>query len=125
MIIGGCEDNEDQHVGRSSQRRSRSVVGRVRRAPDRIRPRFGRHEPARHAAGMMQGLLAGLERKNCWTIAEHLGHRDPEALQNLLSRAKWDDDGAGDDLLAYVLDAFSDPAGILVIDETGDLKKGT
>ena len=42
---------------------------------------------------MMQGLLADLERKNCWTIAEHLGHRDPEALQNLLSRAKWDDDG--------------------------------
>lgn len=73
---------------------------------------------------MMQGLLSGLERKNCWTIAEHLGHRDPEALQHLLSRAKWDDDGARDDLLAYVLDAFNDPAGILVIDETGDLKKG-
>ena len=72
----------------------------------------------------MQGLLSGLERKNCWTIAEHLGHSDPEALQHLLSRAKWDHDGAGDDLLAYVLDAFNDPAGILVIDETGDLKKG-
>ena len=64
----------------------------------------------------MQGLLSGLERKNCWTIAEHLGHRDPEALQHLLSRAKWDDDGVGDDLLDYVLDAFNDPAGILVID---------
>lgn len=72
----------------------------------------------------MQGMLSGLERKNCWTIAEQLGHRDPEALHNLLSRAKWDDEGAGDDLLAYVLDAFNDPAGILVIDETGDLKKG-
>jgi SRSO17 transposase len=72
----------------------------------------------------MQGLLAGLERKNCWTIAEHLGHRDPEALQHLLSRAKWDQDGACEDLRGYVLDAFNDPAGILVVDETGDLKKG-
>lgn len=51
----------------------------------------------------MQGLLSGLERKNCWTIAEHLGHSDPEALQHLLSRAKWDDDGVCEDLLAYVL----------------------
>jgi SRSO17 transposase len=74
---------------------------------------------------LIQGLLSGLERKNCWTIAEHLGHSDPEALQHLLSRAKWDDDGACEDLLGYVLDAFNDPAGILVVDETGDLKKGT
>ena len=73
---------------------------------------------------MVQGLLSGLERKNCWTIAEFLGHRDPEALQHLLSRAKWDDVGVGEDLLAYVLDAFNDPAGILAVDETGDLKKG-
>lgn len=72
----------------------------------------------------MQGLLSGLERKNCWTIAEHLGHSDPEALQHLLSRAKWDDDGVCDDLLKYVLDAFGDPAGIFAVDETGDLKKG-
>ena len=64
----------------------------------------------------MQGLLSGLERKNCWTIAEHLGHSDPEALQHLLSRAKWDDDGACDDLLKYVLDAFGDPAGIFAVD---------
>jgi SRSO17 transposase len=72
----------------------------------------------------MQGLLSGMDRKNCWTLAEYLGHRDPEALQHLLSRAKWDEAGAADDLLAYVLEAFDDPAGILVVDETGDLKKG-
>lgn len=91
---------------------------------DRIRPRFARYEPARHAGGLMQGLLSGLERKNCWTIAEFLGHRDPEALQHLLSRACWDDAGVQADLRAYVLGAFGDPAGILVIDETGDVKKG-
>ena len=73
----------------------------------------------------MQGLLAGLERKNCRTIAEHLGHRDPEALQHLLSWARWDQDGVCDDLLGYVLDTFNDPSGILVVEETGDLKKAT
>lgn len=92
---------------------------------DRIRPRFARYEPARHAGGLMHGLLSGLDRKNCWTIAEHRGDANPDALQHLLSRAKWDQDAVRDDLRGYVLGAFNDPAGILVVDETGDLKKGT
>ena len=92
---------------------------------DRIRPRFARYEPARHAGGLIQGLLSGLDRKNCWTIAEHRGDANPEALQHLLSRAKWDQDAARDDLRSYVRESFDDPAGILVVDETGDLKKGT
>jgi len=40
---------------------------------DRIRPRFARYEPARHAGALMLGLLSGLGRKNCWTIADHRG----------------------------------------------------
>jgi len=92
---------------------------------DRIRPRFARYEPARHAGGLMHGLLSGLDRKNCWTIAEHRGDANPNALQHLLSRAKWDQDAVRDELRGYVLEAFNDPAGILVVDETGDLKKGT
>ena len=73
----------------------------------------------------MHGLLSGLDRKNCWTIAEHRGDANPNALQHLLSRAKWDQDAVRDELRGYVLEAFNDPAGILVVDETGDLKKGT
>ena len=73
----------------------------------------------------MQGLLSGLDRKNCWTIAEHRGDAHPEVLQHLLSRAKWDEDAVRDDLRSYVRESFDDPAGILVVDETGDLKKGT
>jgi len=73
----------------------------------------------------MHGLLSGLDRKNCWTIAEYRGDANPDALQHLLSRARWDQDGVRDDLRGYVLEAFNDPAGILVVDETGDLKKGT
>ncbi|MDQ6617493.1 MAG: IS701 family transposase [Actinomycetota bacterium] len=72
----------------------------------------------------MLGLLSGLERKNCWTIAEQRGQRSPDGLQHLLARARWDADAVRDDLRGYVVDAFGDEAAVLVVDETGDLKKG-
>ena len=92
---------------------------------DRIGPRFSRYEPLRHAAGLMLGMVSGLDRKNCWTIAEHRGDRSPDGLQHLLSRAKWDAEAVRDDLRDYVVDAFGDPGAVLVVDETGDVKKGT
>src|SRR6516225_5606603 len=60
---------------------------------DRIGPRFHRYEPLRHAGELMAGMVSGLDRKNCWTIAEHRGDVTPDGLQHLLSRAKWDADG--------------------------------
>ncbi len=74
---------------------------------------------------MMSGLLSDLDRKNCWTLAEHSGHNSPDRLQYLLARAKWDTDGVGEDLRSYVIDHLGAPEAILVVDETGDLKKGT
>jgi len=71
------------------------------------------------------GLLADLPRKNCWTIAEHAGDATPDGMQHLLARAVWDHDGVRDDLRAYVVEHLGDPQAVLVIDETGDLKKGT
>jgi len=91
---------------------------------DTIESRFARYEPLRHAAGLMLGMLSGLERKNCWTIAEHRGDLTPDGLQHLLARARWDADLVRDDLRSYVLDAFADTDAVLVVDETGDLKKG-
>jgi SRSO17 transposase len=91
----------------------------------RIAPRFARVEPRRHARQMLLGLMAELPRINCWTLAEHAGHASPDQLQHLLSRARWDADQVRDDLRAYVLEHLSDPGAVLVIDETGDLKKGT
>lgn len=92
---------------------------------DRIAPRFSRYEPLRHVSALMLGLLSGLDRKNCWTIAERRGHGTPDGLQHLLSRAKWDADSVRDDVRDYVVDAFGESAGVLIVDETGDLKKGT
>ncbi len=92
---------------------------------DLIAPRFARYEPLRHAVGLIEGMVCGLDRKNCWTIAEHRGQKSPDGLQHLLSRAKWDADAVRDDLRGYVVDHFGHPDAILVVDETGDVKKGT
>ena len=48
---------------------------------DRIESRFARYEPLRHAGGLMLGMLSGLDRKNCWTIAEARGELTPDGLQ--------------------------------------------
>jgi SRSO17 transposase len=90
-----------------------------------IAGRFARVEPRRHARALVLGLLAELPRKNCWRIAEHLGHARPHGLQHLLSRAVWDHDAVRDDVRGYVTEHLGDPGAVLVVDETGDCKKGT
>jgi hypothetical protein len=82
-------------------------------------------EPRRHARALVLGLLADLPGKNCWTIAEHAGTTSPDGLQHLLARAVWDADALRDDLRDYVTSHLGDQEAVLVIDETGDLKKGT
>lgn len=91
----------------------------------RIASRFARVEPRREAREFVLGLLAGLPRKNCWTLAEHAGHASPDRLQHLLARAKWDADAVRDDLRGFVVDHLGTGDVVLVVDETGDLKKGT
>jgi SRSO17 transposase len=71
------------------------------------------------------GLLADLPRKNCWTIAELAGDSSPGGMQHLLGRAVWDADGVRDDLRGYLVGHLGDPGAVLVVDETGDVKKGT
>jgi SRSO17 transposase len=86
--------------------------------------RFPRIETRRRTRGFVFGLLADLPRKNCWSIAEHAGDRDPHGMQHLLNRAVWDTDGVRDDLRDYVTTHLGDADAVLVVDETGDLKKG-
>jgi SRSO17 transposase len=87
----------------------------------RIGSRFGRVEPRRRVGAFLGGLLAGLPRANCWTIAEHAGDADPRGMQRLLSQAVWDAGGVRDDLRGYVTEHFGDPDAVLVVDETGDV----
>jgi SRSO17 transposase len=92
---------------------------------ERIGRRFVRSEPRRRAIGYIRGLLSQTERKNGWQLAEHLGDPTPDGVQHLLARADWDADAVRDDLLRYVAESLGDPGGVLVVDETGFLKKGT
>jgi SRSO17 transposase len=89
-----------------------------------IAGRFGRVEPRRRVGAYLRGLLAGLERKNGWTLAEHAGAVSPDGMQRLLRTAGWDVAGVRDDLRGYVLGRLGDPAGVFVVDETGFIKKG-
>jgi SRSO17 transposase len=91
----------------------------------RIAGRFVRAEPRRRALAYLRGLLGNVGRKNGWQLAEHAGERTPDGMQRLLSTADWDPDQVRDDLRAYVVEHLGDAGGVLVVDETGFLKKGT
>ena len=91
----------------------------------RIGPRFGRIEPRRRALGYLQGLLGELERKNSWWLAERAGELTPDGMQRLLNGAGWDADGVREDLRDYVVEHLGDSDAVLVLDETGFVKKGT
>jgi SRSO17 transposase len=91
----------------------------------RIAGRFARVEPRWRARSFVLGLLSGVRRKNCWTIAEQVGDATPDGMQHLLAAARWDADAVRDDLRGYVIDHLSSPDAVLVVDETGDIKKGT
>src|SRR3954451_16793074 len=88
-------------------------------------PRFGRVEPRRRALAYLRGLLAPVERKNGWQLAESAGDRTPDGMQDFLGRMRWDADAVRDDLRAYVVEHLGDPGAVLVLDETGFVKKGT
>src|SRR3954466_2303945 len=91
----------------------------------RLGPRFGRVEPRRRALAYLRGLLAPVERKNGWQLAEAAGDRTPDGMQDFLGRMRWDADAVRDDLRAYVVEHLGDPGAVLVLDETGFVKKGT
>jgi SRSO17 transposase len=90
----------------------------------RVAGRFARVEPRRRARAFVLGLLSGLRRKNCWTIAEQARDATPDGMQHLLAGARWDADAVRDDVRAYVVEHLGDPGAVLVVDETGDVKKG-
>ncbi len=91
----------------------------------RIAPRFARAEARTRVRRYLDALLAPVERKNGWQLAEHLGEAGPQGVQRLLNAADWDAEAVRDDLIAFITDQFGDPAGVLIVDETGFLKKGT
>ncbi|GAA1369523.1 hypothetical protein GCM10009661_27150 [Catellatospora chokoriensis] len=92
---------------------------------ERIGSRFARSELRRTARELLLGLLAPIERKNGWWLAEHAGHPGPDRMQRLLRTAVWNTDAVAGDLRDFVVEQLGHRDGILVADETGYLKKGT
>lgn len=91
---------------------------------ERFGHRFARSEARDSALAYMRGLLAPLERKNGWTVAEEAGHGGPDRIQRLLNRIDRDADGVLDGVREYVVEHLADPGGVLIVDDTGFLKKG-
>lgn len=90
----------------------------------RVAGRFARVEPRRRARAMVAGLVSDLPRKNCWTLAEHAGQATPDGMQHLLRKAAWDADQVRDDIRAMAAEYLGQREAMLVVDETGDVKKG-
>lgn len=88
--------------------------------------RFSRVEPRRQMVSYLRGLLAEAERKNGWTLAEMAGETGPQGMQRLLNFYAWDAEGMRDDVRDAVVDVLGDAErGVLIVDETGFVKKGT
>jgi SRSO17 transposase len=90
----------------------------------RIAGRFGRVEPRRRARAFLLGLLSDVDIRSCWQLAEQAGDASPHRMQRLLGEAVWDADAVRDDLCWYVVDELGGPDGVLILDDTGDVKKG-
>jgi SRSO17 transposase len=117
--VSGCPSAADEAA--------RAVQGGTAYLADiarRLAPYFERAEPRRRALAYLQGLLSPAERKNSWQLAEVSGDASPYGLQHLLRRARWEPDAVRDELRRYVSQHLGDPEAVLVIDETGFLKKG-
>jgi SRSO17 transposase len=89
-----------------------------------LRPCFRRAEAHRHAVDYLRGLLADVERKNGWQLAEYAGYAHPRGIQRVLDRYAWDAEAVRDDLRRWIVRELGDPAGVLVIDETSFPKQG-
>ena len=91
----------------------------------RFAPLFYREEVRERSARYLRGLLSPVEHKNGWQVAEAIGEDDPAGVQRLFYQAVWDADAVRDAYQQFVMETFGDPEAILVLDETGFLKKGT
>jgi len=89
-----------------------------------IAPAFNRSEQRASAGAFIDGLLSGVERKTGWMLAEEAGLARPYRIQSLLGRSSWSADTLCERVRSYAIEALGDPDGVLVVDETGFLKKG-
>lgn len=118
MVTAACSCTSESDI-------AAQCIHTVETAEDILQPHFLRPEAYQHAVDYLRGLLADVERKNGWQLAEYVGYIHPRGIQRVLDRYAWDADAVRDDLRSYVVAELGDPKGVLVIDETGFPKQGT
>jgi SRSO17 transposase len=121
------DDATPEALSTTTDATARTIEGGLAYLADitrRLAPYFARSESRQRALAYLQGLLSAAERKNSWQVAEVCGQPTPYGFQYLLNRADWDADAVRDALRTYVLQHLGDPHGVLVLDETGFVKKG-
>ena len=106
------------------EERELSIIRQSAQALADLLVRIGRAEVRKRVGCYLQGLLAEVPRKNGWQMAEALGEANAHGVQRLLEEADWDEEAVRDELRTYVIEQLGEPAGILVVDETGFIKKG-
>src|SRR5919201_4463927 len=117
MATRGCVCADEEVMATEC---AREVEG----AAERLRRHFRRAQAAEHALDYLRGLVAEVERKNGWQLAEEAGYAHPRGIQRVLDRYAWDAGAVRDDLRTYVVADLGDPAAVLVVDETGFPKQG-
>src|SRR5829696_71579 len=115
----------DAARGATMVQTTRAWARELERLHGRIAHRFRRAEPRRRSLAYLKGFAASVERKNGWQMTEAVGDSTPDGVQRLLNQAEWDAEEVRDDLREYVVERFADERAVLVVDETGFLKKGT
>ncbi len=99
------------------------------RAFDTLTARVGKHLPRvelrEQARDYLRALPSPIERKNGWQMAQGLGHQTPYRIQHLLGRSRWDADTLRDEVRQYVVEHLGEAEGVLILDETGFVKKGS
>lgn len=116
-----CSCESELQVAKESEE---LVQETVQETMNRLRPYFRRQKAHRHAEDYLRGLIADVERKNGWQLAEHAGYNHPRGIQRVLDRYAWDSGVVREDLRRYVITELGDPNGVLVVDETGFVKQG-
>jgi SRSO17 transposase len=119
---------EEAEQANSQEERELSIISQSAQALAELVVRIGSHfrraEVRKRVGRYLQGLLASVERKNGWQMAEELGEANAHGVQRLLEEADWDEEAVRDELRTYVIEQLGEPAGMLVVDETGFVKKG-
>ena len=90
----------------------------------RMRPLFTQERVAASASSFLDGLLSTEPRKTGWMRAEAAGDPGPWRQQAILGRGRWDADALRDIVRDYAVETLAEADAVLVLDETGFLKKG-